>query len=68
MTFGFFEHNDAFPTYKLPDGKVVMDIIKMPRTYKISERFQIRDGAIDSIEAVVNTVPCGMTSEVWAEK
>ena len=67
LSFAFFEHNAAFREYKLPNGKTVPNFFKSPLTYEISELFQIRDGKIDQIEAVVITVPYGMTADVWDE-
>jgi uncharacterized membrane protein len=39
--------------------------VTAPLTYHIAELFQIRMGKIDQIEAVCNTVPYGMKSEIW---
>ena len=36
-----------------------------PQTIEISEMFQIREDKIDQIEAVINSVPYTMKSEVW---
>jgi hypothetical protein len=51
--------------YPLPNGKMIKNILTNPQTIEISEMFQIRDGKIDQIEAVINSVPYGMKSEVW---
>ncbi len=67
LGFAFFEHNAAFREYTLPNGKTVPNFFKSPLTYEISELFQIRGGKIDQIEAVVITVPYGMTADVWDE-
>jgi hypothetical protein len=65
LTFGFFDHDAAVREYPLPDGTMKPNILTYPQTIQISELFQIRDGKIDQIEAVINSVPYGMKSEVW---
>ncbi len=65
LSFGFFDHNAAFRQYPLPDGKMTPNILTYPQTIEISELFQIRDEKIDQIEAVINSVPYRMKSEVW---
>ena len=65
LTFGFFDHDAAVREYPLPDGTMTPNILTYPQTIHISELFQIRDGKIDQIEAVINSVPYGMKSEVW---
>jgi hypothetical protein len=65
MSFGFFDHNAAVRSYPMPDGTMVPNIMKSPASFQFSELFEIRDGKIDQIEAVLNTVPYGMRSGVW---
>jgi hypothetical protein len=65
LSFGFFDHNAAVREYTLPDGKKSPNVIAYPQTLEISELFQIRDGKIDQVEAVINSVPYAMKSEVW---
>jgi hypothetical protein len=65
LSFGFFDHNAAVRQYPLPDGKMTPNVLTYPQTIEISELFQIRDGKIDQIEAVINAVPYGMKSDVW---
>ena len=65
MAFGFFDHNAAVRTYKLPNGKLSPNVLEVPTTIEISELFEIRNGKIDQIEAVINGVPYAMKSEVW---
>ena len=67
LSFGYFDHNAAFREYPLPDGTVTPNVLSYPQTIQISELFQIRDGKIDQIEAVINSVPYGMKSDVWDE-
>jgi hypothetical protein len=67
LSFGFFDHDAAFREYPLPDGRMTPNVVTFPQTIEISELFQIRDGKIDQIEAVINSVPYGMKSEVWDE-
>jgi hypothetical protein len=65
MTFAFFDHDAAVRTYTLPDGRNFANPADFPSTIEVSELFQIRDGKIDQIEAVINSVPYGMKSDVW---
>jgi hypothetical protein len=65
VSFGFFDHDAAVREYPLPDGSMTPNILTYPQTIEISELFQIRNGKIDQIEAVINSVPYGMKSEVW---
>ncbi|MBN1779730.1 hypothetical protein JW948_01270 [bacterium] len=65
LAFAFFDHNAAVRRYPLPDGTMTPNILSYPQTTHISELFQIRDGKIDQIEAVINSVPYGMRSELW---
>jgi hypothetical protein len=67
LSFGFFDHNAAVRQYALPDGRMTPNILAYPQTIQISELFQIRDGKIDQIEAVINSVPYAMKSDVWDE-
>jgi hypothetical protein len=65
MSFGYFDHNAAKREYPLPNGTMTPNVLTHPITFEISELFQIRNGKIDQIEAVLNTVPYGMKSDVW---
>jgi hypothetical protein len=65
LSFGYFDHNAAVREYPLPNGKRTRNILTNPQTIEISELFQIRDGKIDQIEAVINGVPYAMKSDVW---
>jgi len=65
LSFGFFDHSAAFRQYPLPGGRMTPNVTTYPQTIEISELFQIRDGKIDQIEAVINSVPYRMKSEVW---
>jgi hypothetical protein len=65
LSFGFFDHNAADRQYPLPDGTMTPNVLTYPQTIEISELFQIRDGKLDQIEAVINTVPYRMKSDVW---
>ncbi len=65
MSFGFFDHNAAARSYAMADGKMVPNILQAPTTIEISEMFEIREGKIDQVEAVINSVPYAMRSEVW---
>ena len=65
FAFAFFDHDAAVRTYPMPDGTMTPNVLTYPQTIEISELFQIRKGKIDQIEAVINSVPYGMKSEVW---
>jgi hypothetical protein len=53
---------------KLTSGQTVPNPVNAPLTFEIAELFQIDKGKIDQIEAVLNTVPYGMQSDVWDEE
>lgn len=65
LSFAFFYHDAAVREYPLPDGTMTPNILTYPQTIEISELFQIRNGKIDQIEAVIHSVPYGMKSEIW---
>jgi hypothetical protein len=65
MAFGFFEHTGAVRTVTISTGQTFPAPFLSPLTFQISELFQIRNGKIDQIEAVLNTVPYGMRSDAW---
>lgn len=65
FSFAFFDHNAAVRTYPMPDGTMTPNILTYPQTIEVSELFEIRKGKIDQIEAVINSVPYRMKSEVW---
>jgi hypothetical protein len=65
FSFGFFDHSAAFREYRLPNGTMSKNVTTYPQTIEISELFQIREGKIDQIEAVINGVPYRMKSDVW---
>jgi hypothetical protein len=67
LSLGFFDHNAAVREYPLPDGRMTPNILTYPQTIQISELFQIQNGEIDQIEAVINSVPYAMKSDVWDE-
>jgi hypothetical protein len=65
LGFAFFEHAGRLKEIHLTDGRTVPAPFRSPLTFQIAELFQIDDGKIDQIEAVLNTVPYGMRSAVW---
>jgi hypothetical protein len=65
LAFGFFEHQGRIKDIKLTTGETVPSPVRSPFTFEIAELFQIDKGLIDQIEAVLNVVPYGMTSDVW---
>jgi hypothetical protein len=68
LSFAFFEHDARMRTIKLTTGQTVPNPVNAPLTFEIAELFQIDKGKIDQVEAVLNTVPYGMTSDVWDER
>jgi hypothetical protein len=67
MSFAFFDHQGALKTIHLANGQTVPSPVKAPLSFEISELFQIHGGKIDQIEAVLDTVPYGMTAAIWDE-
>lgn len=67
LAFGFFDHDAAKREFPLPDGTMTLNPVSYPQSIEIAELFQIRDGKLDQIEAVINHIPYGMKSEVWDE-
>jgi hypothetical protein len=65
MSFGFFDHNGRLKELHLTNGKTVPSPVRSPLTLEISELFQIDNGKIDQVEAVLQSVPYGMRSAVW---
>jgi hypothetical protein len=59
---GFFDHDAELRSYKLNDGRTVNVSRTAPWTWMISEVFQIKDGKIDQVEAILLSVPYGMLS------
>ncbi len=68
LSFAFFEHDARMRTIKLTTGQTVPNPVNAPLTFEIAELFQIDKGKIDQVEAVLNTVPYGMQSDVWDEE
>ena len=67
LSFAFFDHNAAVREYRMPDGSSSPNMLTYPITIQISELFQIREGKIDQIEAVISPAPYRMKSAVWDE-
>ncbi|HWJ69027.1 MAG TPA: hypothetical protein VNS79_03130 [Sphingobium sp.] len=65
MGFGYFDHSGTVGDMLLTNGKTVPSPIKAPLSFMISELFQIDDGKIDQVEAVIDTVPYKMRSDIW---
>jgi hypothetical protein len=65
MGFGFFDHTGTTGDMHLTNGMTVPSPIKTPLTFMIAEIFQIDAGKIDQIEAVIDTVPYKMRSDIW---
>ena len=67
LSFVFFDHTGAVRELHLSNGQTMPSPVTAPLTYHIAELFQIRQGKIDQIEAVINTVPYGMKNNIWDE-
>ena len=65
LALAFFEHAGRTQELRLTSGEVVPSPVRSPSTLEIAELFQIDRGLIDQIEAVLNSVPYGMTSDAW---
>jgi hypothetical protein len=68
LSFAFFEHQGRIREIKLTSGQTLPSPVKSPLTFEIAELFQIDKGKIDQVEAVINTVPYGMVSDVWDKR
>ena len=62
----FFDHANAFDTYKTTDGQVRKTALKWPNSISLMEAFKIRNGLIYRVEAVFTYVPYFMHSPVRA--
>lgn len=65
LAFAFFEHNAKDREIHLANGKTIPNVLNSPTTLYIAELFEIREGKIDQIEAVLTTVPYGMRADAW---
>lgn len=65
LAWCFFDHTGAVPGLRLSNGQTLPSAVGSPLTYHIAELFQIKQGKIDQIEAVCNTVPFFMKSAHW---
>jgi hypothetical protein len=65
LAFGFFDHNGRLKEIHLTNGQTVPSPLRAPTTLEISELFQIDQGKIDQVEAVLQSVPYAMRSQVW---
>ena len=65
LSFAFFEHQGRIKQIRLTTGQTVPSPVLAPLTLEISELFEVDKGKLDQIEAVLNTVPYGMTSDAW---
>jgi hypothetical protein len=63
--WGYFDHDGSVAKMSnTPDGKLtdVTSTFRQPFSFNIAEIFKIKDGKIRQIEAVLGTVPYGMSS------
>ena len=61
----FFDHANAFDTYKTTDGIERKTALKWPNSISLVEAFRIRDGRIQRIEAIFTYVPYFMHSPFY---
>jgi hypothetical protein len=59
-THVYFDHDAVLRSYKLRNGETVTVKRTAPWTWMIQEAFQIRNGKISQVEAVLLSVPYGM--------
>ena len=63
FSFVFFDHSAGDTRrFRTPDGREVTVGPRQPWTWQIAEAFQIRDGKIRQIQAIMERVPYGMNS------
>lgn len=65
FAFGYFDHDGSVASYKdLTNGKTVeiSPAFRQPFSFYIAECFKVKDRRISQIEAVLTTVPYGMSS------
>ncbi|MCW2365845.1 hypothetical protein M2333_001602 [Sphingobium sp. B11D3B] len=65
LSFSYWDHTGAVKNLVLTNGLTVPSPFRAPLTFQVAELFQIDAGKHDQIEAVINTVPYGMRSDVW---
>jgi hypothetical protein len=56
----FFDHDAVLDEFPLADGRIATQSRTAPWTWMIAEIFQIDDGRIDQVEAVLLAVPYGL--------
>jgi len=57
LATGFFDHDNAFDSYQLNDGRTMKTALKWPNSITLMEAFKIRDGKIYRIEAIFTYAP-----------
>ncbi|HUK02139.1 MAG TPA: hypothetical protein VLW26_07685 [Steroidobacteraceae bacterium] len=63
FAFAFFDHAAGDTrTFQTPDGRTVTAGPRQPWTWEIAEAFQLQDGKIHQIEAIMERAPYGMGS------
>jgi hypothetical protein len=68
FAFAFFDHAAGDTrTFQLPDGRTVSAGPRQPWTWEIAEAFQLQNGKIHQIEAIMERVPYGMNSG-WSSR
>lgn len=68
LSYSFWDHTGTVDEMHLTNGMKTRAPFRAPLTFQIAEIFQIDNGRIDQIEAVINTVPYGMASDIWDQK
>jgi len=70
FAFGFFDHSAGDTrNFETPDGRKVNAGPQQPWTWQIVELFQIREGKLHQIQAIMERAPYGMNSgwSVWED-
>ena len=63
FSFIFFDHSAGDTRrFRTPDGREVVAGPRQPWTWELAEAFQIREGKIHQIQAIMERVPYGMNS------
>ncbi|MBF8270643.1 MAG: hypothetical protein HW386_2352 [Gammaproteobacteria bacterium] len=65
FAFGYFDHDGSIPSYKNLTTGATVDVspaFRQPFSFIIAEIFKVKKGKIRQIEAVLTTVPYGMSS------
>jgi hypothetical protein len=57
LSTAFFDHDNAFDSYQINDGRTMKTALKWPNSITLLEAFKIKDGKIFRIEAIFTYAP-----------